>query len=670
MPEFDDLAADAPPRPPRRGGGRRRRRGRARAAAAAGRRRRGARGACRDPRTSAAARRARPAGARARRPPPRSWRRRAAATPRALDAGGGRDRGASSRSHRPAQGRSRGSTTASRSCCCPCGSRRASRTSTASRSSGCASIPTTARSTRFEETLSETEVDNARAVLDRRSGEAGGIEDQERGAWRGLVASHGSGRAQWIVQQYRPAEPDDAAARTLPSDVVLTIATDAPRRRPRPAAAAFWDAVWLRRRPTATRPPRRPRCRRRRTRADAIAGATAAQPRHTADAAAQAPTRSVAFLACPDRRRRKPRLVDARAAGGDAARPLRAARLQRRRTAARRARRAGADAADRRPRPVGAARPSSSSRRTASIVIPEPMRWMVDFDAAVEAGMGFRVAARRRRRRHGFDRCWCSACALSDDEDSAREASRPCSSTTGSAARGFALLPQGTPTNNTEAAPAGYTRGDDPDVSFDDLADAPLFTDDPDWRDQARRPVARRAARHRPGRCSQTAHDAGTGPGERARDEHRAVAGDDRLLDGDADAPGARPTTSPRSRAGSSPATSAAAARSRRSGSAASRTASCRRQRSRACAGSSAARRRGGDDGSSRRLLRRCCAAIDADWAGMSAAGVLRRQARATRTGRCSTSSACTRGRSSSQRYAESVHAALQPAQPAGRRLA
>ena len=48
---------------------------------------------------------------------------------------------------------------------------------------------------------------------------------------------------------------------------------------------------------------------------------------------------------------------------------------------------------------------------------------------------------------------------------------------------GFSVLPQGTPTNNTEAVGSGYGRADDPDESFNDRK-APLFTPAADWLDK------------------------------------------------------------------------------------------------------------------------------------------------------------------------------------------
>ena len=58
----------------------------------------------------------------------------------------------------------------------------------------------------FEEMLSETELHVAR-IFWQEYFRAAGIELDERAAWRGLVASHGAGRASWIYRQFRPQNP-------------------------------------------------------------------------------------------------------------------------------------------------------------------------------------------------------------------------------------------------------------------------------------------------------------------------------------------------------------------------------------------------------------------------------------------------------------------------------
>lgn len=97
----------------------------------------------------------------------------------------------------------------------------------------------------FDPALTTTELANASAYW-TSMWQAGGIEDQQRGAWRTLASAHGSGRAAWIVQRYRPtniaAQPTKAAAH----DVILTIVADAAFAAAEATAlAAFWRSTWL-----------------------------------------------------------------------------------------------------------------------------------------------------------------------------------------------------------------------------------------------------------------------------------------------------------------------------------------------------------------------------------------------------------------------------------------
>ena len=96
----------------------------------------------------------------------------------------------------------------------------------------------------FSERLSDVEVANA-AQYRIREWAAGGDEAGRRGAWRGLVGSHGSGRALWIVGRHRPQNPDDEPVRTDPAEVILVVAAEEPLAAAlRGPAAAYWEAVW------------------------------------------------------------------------------------------------------------------------------------------------------------------------------------------------------------------------------------------------------------------------------------------------------------------------------------------------------------------------------------------------------------------------------------------
>ena len=97
----------------------------------------------------------------------------------------------------------------------------------------------------FEPTLSTTELANAKRYW-RRIWRAGGVEADERAAWRALVTAHGSGRAGYIVDTYQPTNLADHPTKAAPADEILVIPTQTPLAAAEATAAvAYWQAVWL-----------------------------------------------------------------------------------------------------------------------------------------------------------------------------------------------------------------------------------------------------------------------------------------------------------------------------------------------------------------------------------------------------------------------------------------
>jgi sulfur relay (sulfurtransferase) DsrC/TusE family protein len=102
----------------------------------------------------------------------------------------------------------------------------------------------------FENVLSTTEMQSAQHYW-LEMWRAGGNEANERSAWRGLVASHGSGRALWLVApnggKYLPKnlakKPKDRDETVL----TLVIGTDTPLKDEKEqfAVEVFWRKVWL-----------------------------------------------------------------------------------------------------------------------------------------------------------------------------------------------------------------------------------------------------------------------------------------------------------------------------------------------------------------------------------------------------------------------------------------
>ena len=329
-------------------------------------------------------------------------------------------------------------------------------------SSGCASIPTRARSTRSKPSCPDVEVESARRFW-IETWAAGGIEAQRA---RGVARSRREPRR-------RPRRVDRPRVRAGQADDApdeggsrrTSCSSSRPRRR-RAAedarrASAYWKAVWRRgRRRRRGERPRRRRSPPRRASPTPTRSIARHSGRPTSRAAPQPP-------ATPSRRRRRRSLAHAAAcadaktrswtragARRDAARPLRGDRLPGRRVVFEAVGAAGPVAADRRPGPLGAGRGAARARGDGELRVPDELRWMVDFEAAVVAGMGSRCARPRAAptSTRPLQRLIALGVRLADERAGRRCAWRSCSSITATAARGLALVPQGTPTNNTDEA--------------------------------------------------------------------------------------------------------------------------------------------------------------------------------------------------------------------------
>ncbi|HJR50021.1 MAG TPA: hypothetical protein VJ794_02885, partial [Gemmatimonadales bacterium] len=101
------------------------------------------------------------------------------------------------------------------------------------------------------------------------------------------------------------------------------------------------------------------------------------------------------------------------------------------------------------------------------LIVPEPLRWMTDFDEAVKAGMGFRVPLTPRQAGQGFDRLYVVGLRLTADHDEARMELENLIQRQARSQAGFAMLRQGTPTNNAEQGSSGWSRVQEADELFD-----------------------------------------------------------------------------------------------------------------------------------------------------------------------------------------------------------
>ena len=97
--------------------------------------------------------------------------------------------------------------------------------------------------------------------------------------------------------------------------------------------------------------------------------------------------------------------------------------------------------------------------------MPDELRWLVDFDRAVADGLGFRVPLDDATR-GGLDRLVVLGLRLATDASATAAGLETLLAHHLHGGSGLALVPQGTPTNNTAGAPSGVSRGDDADATF------------------------------------------------------------------------------------------------------------------------------------------------------------------------------------------------------------
>jgi len=92
--------------------------------------------------------------------------------------------------------------------------------------------------------------------------------------------------------------------------------------------------------------------------------------------------------------------------------------------------------------------------------------WMSDFNKAVEQGMGFRVPLSPEEARDGFAKIYALGVMLSASATDAAGMLEELVDNHQFSPKGFSIVPQGTPTNNTERDGTGYSDND----PYDDLA--------------------------------------------------------------------------------------------------------------------------------------------------------------------------------------------------------
>ena len=322
----------------------------------------------------------------------------------------------------------------------------------------------------FEPTLTSDELASAKRFY-AAVWQAGGAEDGERAAWRALVASHGSGRAEWIVGQVKPLGPKPAKG--SPDDVILpVVATDGELSAAEQAAlATFWPAVWRADGDKAAVAAARATLVARAGSARAAVLERDFSPGNLDESPPPPLTRdqvqaTVAFVVFPP---------DPATKRTSWSRAPTAALLPDRFVFV--GRNAG------QPDLVVAGSPVVSPLATGpdpyapaadqlhpvngDLHVPDAMRWMVDFGEAVKVGMGIRVPLSALQAQSGFDRVFVLGVRFSADPMAAKAELEALLEHHRLGRSGMSLVPQGTPTNNVDSGPSGLSRVDDPEVSFD-----------------------------------------------------------------------------------------------------------------------------------------------------------------------------------------------------------
>jgi len=336
----------------------------------------------------------------------------------------------------------------------------------------------------FEAMLSATELSNAQRYW-QNIWRAGGIEGDERAAWADLVAAHGSGRAGYIADTYQPVNLADQPTEAAASDEILVIPTQTPLDAAEAAAVtAYWSAVWAAAGDaTAIQEAA--------AALDAAVGAaraaellaayvpfnlsdTPAPPATPQDVAVSTtfvvfppdpPVKQAPWSQAPQLRQFPERFVVIgyvggqpvlQAIGGLVTLPLDV----------------GPDpSADPVADPTSAIHPDNGD-----LYVPDQLRWMVDFDAALAAGMALSIPLTPEQARSGFDRLLVLGVQMATNETHGAAALEELLYHHQVGRSGLSLVPQGTPTHNTGGTGTGYTVLDNADESFDDRKNQPLFT--------------------------------------------------------------------------------------------------------------------------------------------------------------------------------------------------
>ena len=129
------------------------------------------------------------------------------------------------------------------------------------------------------------------------------------------------------------------------------------------------------------------------------------------------------------------------------------------------------------PDPMDAA--NAFQTRENKLVFGESFNWTSDFVKAISVGMGFRIPLTATQATNGFDKILVLGVYLSADETAGKEILEELIDNHHYSPKGFSVVLQGTPTNNTDQNGSGYTRNDAfNNTSYVVETGEPLFRED------------------------------------------------------------------------------------------------------------------------------------------------------------------------------------------------
>lgn len=333
----------------------------------------------------------------------------------------------------------------------------------------------------FEPTLSEVEVKSGQRFW-AGMWAAGGVEAQQRAAWRGLVASHGTGRAAWIKQQYPPLNPSQPV-KASPEDEILVIATaNPPSDADAEALTTYWKAVWLANGNVTALSSARA----------ALVGVIGEE--HAAELIQQYTPQNIDDIPATKREvdvrlavefLRFPKPDDTPTKRNSWSQPARTHIMPERLVLLGYQDHQNAPVINELGNPIPSPLiltpdPSAASAdqlhlENGDLVVSDAMRWVVDFERAVSVGMGFKINLSPAQWTRGLSRLLVIGVRLSGGAPGGKTLLETLINDHHYSAKGISLLPQGTPTNNTDTSGAGYSRVDDPDDTFDNYVQGKVF---------------------------------------------------------------------------------------------------------------------------------------------------------------------------------------------------